>query len=310
MEFKKLYAIAKTLADFIKDEYPERNIPTSLINQFCNSDYYAKLLLSKIDNEIARIQVVYIIYFIIKEPDMSQDDIIRNINNLYVVEIDWYDDEINIKEECGDCEGTGYNSCDLCDGEGQLKCGGCDGDGNIDCDSCDGEGSESCRECGGSGTQTEVDDEGDQIEVDCDSCDGNGEIRCESCGGTKSFECEECRGKGTEECDDCGGSGEVYCYYCSGNGEVDSDELYYDVTSQKIVTIGNRIASEVGNTFEIDEFETLDADNGLLINEYTITQRYYKYKKLTSEELRSSRGVDEHFVTINWVTKLDDYITF
>lgn len=299
MEFKKLYAIAKTLADFIKDEYPDKSyVNTRFINQFCNSDYYAKLLLTKVDSGVPRIQIIFIIYFIISDPNMSQDDMIRNINNLYVVEIDWYDDEVNIKEECSDCGGAGYLSCEYCD-NGEIDCRSCDGNGHVDCDECYGDGKEECGYCDGSGR--EDDEEGNFDE--CAHCDGEGDIRCRSCGGVGNFECSECDGKRYQQCDNCGGAGDFACDYCGGYGEVDSDELYYDVTSQKIITIGNKISSEVGKSIDFDEI----ADE-LLVNEFTYSQRYYNYKELTSEEVRQANGMESNFVTINWVTKLEDFI--
>lgn len=306
MEFKKLYAIAKTLADFIKDEYPDKSLVTTrFINQFCNSDYYAKLLLTKVDSGVPRIQIIFIIYFIISDPNMSQDDMIRNINNLYVVEIDWYNDEVNIKEECSDCGGEGYVSCDYCD-NGEIDCRSCDGNGHVDCDECYGDGTETCGQCNGSGTQTEDDDEGEQIEVDCDDCDGEGNIRCTSCGGIGNFECPECDGKRYHQCGNCEGAGDLPCDYCGGNGEVDSDELYYDVTSQKIITIGNKISSEVGKSIDVDDFDEISDE--LLDNRFTYSQQYYNYKELTSEEVRQANGMESDFVTINWVTKLEDFI--
>lgn len=304
MEFKKLYAIAKTLADFIKDEYPDKSyVNTRFINQFCNSDYYAKLLLTKVDSGVPRIQIIFIIYFIISDPNMSQDDMIRNINNLYVVEIDWYDDEVNIKEECSDCGGAGYLSCEYCD-NGEIDCRSCDGNGHVDCYECYGDGKEECGYCDGSGR--EDDEEGNFDE--CAHCDGEGNIRCTSCGGVGNFECSECDGKRYQQCDNCGGAGDFACDYCGGYGEVDSDELYYDVTSQKIITIGNKISSEVGKSIDMDDFDEMDIEQELLVNEFTYSQRYYNYKELTSEEVRHANGMESNFVTINWVTKLEDFI--
>lgn len=304
MEFKKLYAIAKTLADFIKDEYPDKSyVNTRFINQFCNSDYYAKLLLTKVDSGVPRIQIIFIIYFIISDPNMSQDDMIRNINNLYVVEIDWYDDEVNIKEECSDCGGAGYLSCEYCD-NGEIDCRSCDGNGHVDCYECYGDGKEECGYCDGSGR--EDDEEGNFDE--CAHCDGEGNIRCTSCGGVGNFECSECEGKRYQQCDNCEGAGDLPCDYCGGNGEVDSDELYYDVTSQKIITIGNKISSEVGKSIDMDDFDEMDIEQELLVNEFTYSQRYYNYKELTSEEVRQANGMESNFVTINWVTKLEDFI--
>jgi len=224
---------------------------------------------------------------------------------LYVVEIDWYNDEVNIKEECSDCGGAGYVSCDYCD-NGEIDCRSCDGNGHVDCDECYGDGTETCGHCNGSGTQTEDDDDGDQIEVDCDDCDGEGNIRCTSCGGIGNFECSECEGKRYQQCDNCEGAGDFACDYCGGNGEVDSDELYYDVTSQKIITIGNKISSEVGESIDMDDFDEISDE--LLDNGFTYSQRYYNYKELTSEEVRQANGMESDFVTINWVTKLEDFI--
>ena len=121
--------------------------------------------------------------------------------------------------ECGECDGTGYQECDVCDGNEEMDCPDCDGSGYESCYRCEGSGTIECRKCSGNGKQV------------CDNCEGEGEVEldgemveCPECDGEGLEECPDCDGEGLEECPDCDGRGKGDCSACDGSGKVDCDE--------------------------------------------------------------------------------------
>lgn len=112
-------------------------------------------------------------------------------------------------DECGECNGTGYDDdngtdCRICDGSGEIACGECKGSGNEICPKCY-HGEIQCTKCNGSG------------DYDCPKCNGRGEIDCKVCNGDGYKKCTVCKGEGNSgPCKKCDGDGDIKCPDCKG----------------------------------------------------------------------------------------------
>jgi hypothetical protein len=119
--------------------------------------------------------------------------------------------------ECNTCDGRGEirEDCEECGGHGYENCGECGGTQRLDCTYCDGSGREECTTCDGSGRDLFGDEEGY-----CEDCDGNGHIDCVECSGDGYYECTDCDSDGEVSCSCCGGerSQDVECPECDGRG--------------------------------------------------------------------------------------------
>lgn len=308
-EFKKLYSIANNLANLMKTEYGNVFIGISKIINVIKSDHLAELLLSKVNSTPERIKVCVMTYFILnrKMEPAAMEGIIMN---LYVAIIELYEDTEVIKNECDYCYGSGDEQCDHCDGSGRQECRSCDGETTIDCDSCDGSGNEECRYCDGRGseTDTEEDDDGDEVEVEveCVHCDGTGEDRCSDCGGTGNFECPSCEGAGDEECGWCDGYGSSTCSNCDGTGEVETNDYRYNIRKSFNIMIGDGFSQYEGEYFSVEDFNEIESNEEIVPFNLEIYVKYIEDDEMTAEDRRDSVGMEDNFVEVSEVIKLDD----
>jgi hypothetical protein len=308
---EQLYGISYSLAEIAKDEYGENKfIAFSKIVNICKTNHFALLLLSKVSTTTEKVKLVFMSYLIISGR-YKKETIIGLSSSLYLYIIDFYDESVEIKQECSNCEGSGDEECRRCDGTGNEDCGYCDGDGRTECYDCSGEGTEECRYCDGSGTETdtEEDDEGDEIEVEveCTGCGGDGKEDCRNCGGQGDFECSECDGRGHNSCDDCGSYGSYTCGYCDGNGEEDSGEYKYYITRMTYITLGNKLSEFEDQPMLLSDFEEIDGDNNKVPFGFSVNKRYYSDEDITKEDRQTAVGLDDDFVEILEAYKLENY---
>jgi hypothetical protein len=133
MELKQIYSLAKTLGEVAKDEYGEKSfISFSKILKVCKTSHLAELLLSRISTPADKVKLVFMSYLIITGR-YKKETIIGLSSRLFLYIIDFYDDSVEIKQECTNCEGSGDEECSRCDGTGNLDCGYCDGEGKVEC---------------------------------------------------------------------------------------------------------------------------------------------------------------------------------
>ena len=302
MDTKKLFNIAKSYSEFLKDNYDENFFRMDRIAHILKSDDMARVYKQMIPNKIDLVKFVYITYFLLRGY-YKVEEIIKMVNNIYVVEIEYYDDQAYIDVQCDSCSGSGEVECNNCDGDGEVDCRSCDGDGQHDCYYCN-DGKVECSSCDGDGNQTEEDDEGEEIEVECSSCEGSGQEDCSECSGMGNFECHSCDGKGTETCQCCSGNGNEYCDECGGNGDVESSEQYYMVTLKRIAVIGNKVKEIENKTMTIDEYNEYEFEDGYMDYDFTLRSRVYTSDDTVDDE-RYSNEMDEDFVLINSVYKLE-----
>lgn len=114
---------------------------------------------------------------------LSYDEAVNRLSDLNIVEIKFYSNIGQSKEECPECDGRGEITCDNCGGEGSIACNNCFESGSVNCDDCGGDGEidgESCSTCETTG------------EVTCDECEGSGDISCDWCDGNGENDCDEC----------------------------------------------------------------------------------------------------------------------
>jgi hypothetical protein len=308
---EQLYGISYSLAEIAKDEYGENKfIAFSKIVNICKTNHFALLLLSRVSTTTEKVKLVFMSYLIISGR-YKKETIIGLSSSLYLYIIDFYDESVEIKQECSHCESTGEEHCDRCDGTGNEDCGYCDGDGRTECYECSGEGTEECRYCDGKGTETdtEEDDEGEEVEVevDCTSCGGDGTEDCRGCGGQGDFECSECDGRGNNICEHCGGYGSYTCGYCDGNGEEDSGEYKYYITRMRYITLGNKLSEFEGQPMLLSDFEEIDGDNNKVPFGFSVNKRYYEDEDITKEDRQSTVGLDDDFVEVIEAYKLENY---
>jgi len=307
----QLYGISYSLAEIAKDEYGENAFIgfTKIVN-ICKTNHFAELLLSRVSTPAEKVKLIFMAYLIITKR-YKKKTIIGLSKRLYLYIIEFYDNSVEIKQECSNCEGTGDEYCSRCDGTGNEDCGYCDGDGKIECNECYGEGTEECRHCDGKGTETdtEEDDEGEEIEVEveCTGCGGSGTEDCRGCGGQGDYECPECEGSGHKNCEDCGGYGSYTCGYCDGNGEEDSGEYKYYITRMTYITLGNKLSEFEDQPMLLSDFEDIDADNEKVPFSFTVSKRYYSDDDITKEDRQMSVGLEDDFVVINDAYKLENY---
>ena len=308
---EQLYGISYSLAEIAKDEYGENKfIAFSKIVNICKTNHFALLLLSRVSTTTEKVKLVFMSYLIISGR-YKKETIIGLSSSLYLYIIDFYDESVEIKQECSHCDGDGEETCSRCDGTGNEDCGYCDGDGRTECYECSGEGTEECRYCDGSGTETdtEEDDEGDEIEVEveCTGCGGSGTEDCRGCGGQGDYECSECNGRGHNSCDECGGYGQYTCGYCDGYGEEDSGEYKYNITRMTYITLGNKLSEFEDQPMLLSDFEEIDGDNNKVPFGFSVNKRYYEDEDITKEERQEKVGLDDDFVEILEAYKLENY---
>jgi len=307
--FNQLYNIGKSIAEAAKDEYGNSFIGPQKIKNLINSDHLVQLLMTKVPNVIDKIKTIYIAYFVLNQR-LEPSQIENILNNLYVLEVDIYEDKNRIYVTCDMCDGDGEIECRYCDGDGNIDCRYCDGDGEIECYECDGDGNEECRYCDGSGTETdtEEDDEGEEVEVEvsCGGCSGSGNEECRSCGGDGTFECSECEGKGTEKCDECEGYGKHWCEYCE-EGYTESNDEYYKVETRNIVMYGTSGSKYVDKVMTLSEFEDIESDPDIFEYDMTINSTYHQNEDTNYEDERSNYDMDDDFVIVNELTKLENF---
>jgi hypothetical protein len=302
MDTKKLFNIAKSYSEFLKDNYEENFFRMDRIANILKSDDMVRVYKQMIPNKIDLVKFVYITYFLLRGY-YKVEEIIKMVNNIYVVEIEYYEDQAYIHVQCDSCYGSGEVECNNCDGDGEVDCRSCDGDGQHDCYYCN-DGKVECSSCDGDGNQTEEDDEGEEIEVECSSCEGSGQEDCRECSGMGNFECHSCDGKGTETCQYCSGNGNEYCDECGGNGDVESSEQYYMVTLKRIAVIGNKVKEIENKTMTIDEYNEYEYEDSNMDYDFTLRSRVYTSDDTVDDE-RYSNEMDEDFVVIHGVYKLE-----
>lgn len=303
-ETSKLFSIARALVKVAKSEYGEGYNGLYKLKALCQTDHFAKLLLSKAPTVIDQAKVLYICYYLLNDKNTTPEQIVSIVNNLYVVSIYEFDDTTVPNVQCDHCDGTGEEECSDCRGIGRVDCSTCDGEGHFDCDSCGSDGTETCRYCDGKGTETEEDDEGDEVEVDCVHCDGTGEEKCRDCGGTGNFECYECNGGKTEKCGSCDSYGEVTCDYCGGDGEVQGDDEYYRVTESVYLTTSSDIEEYLNEPISEEDWDDrYDVDllpNSLIIRRYTFNSEY------SVADTNGYYGMDDSFVVPRTIRRIEN----
>jgi hypothetical protein len=297
----QLNGYSERFLDFVKNSSETEYINLQSLANLVRNDHMIQLYFSKL-TVYDVVRVIYYTHFL--GNGKKQDDIFILLDRIFVIVAEEYDEKEYLEQECDDCYGDGYLECSECEGSGSQTCRTCDGDRTVDCNECSGEGTEECYYCDGKGTETEEDDEGDEVEVDCTHCDGNGTEECSNCSGVGNFECPDCDGGGTESCRECDGGGTEYCSTCDGSGQVQSDEEYYTITKRRMVTVGNKVEKYDGECMLLKKFEKKDANNGMLINEFTISQSSYD-DDVPEDERNSSVGMDDYFVEIVDVLKLE-----
>ena len=308
---EQLYGISYSLAEIAKDEYGENKfIAFSKIVNICKTNHFALLLLSKVSTTTEKVKLVFMSYLIISGR-YKKETIIGLSSSLYLYIIDFYDESVEIKQECSNCEGSGDEECRRCDGTGNEDCGYCDGDGRTECYECSGEGTEECRHCDGKGTEieTEEDDEGEEVEVEveCTGCGGSGKEDCRGCGGQGDYECSECNGSGGFTCEYCGGYGSYTCGYCDGYGEEDSGKYKYYITRMTYITLGNKLSEFEDQPMLLSDFEEIDGDDNKVPFSFSVNKRYYSDDDITKEDRQSAVGLDDDFVEIIEAYKLENY---
>jgi hypothetical protein len=305
-EFKKIYSIANGLANLVRTEKGNALISINKMIEFFKKDHFSELLLSKTINTPEKLKAVLITYFILNRTSVSKEELERVVSDLYMTEIDLYEDKENIEEECSECEGSGNEECYRCEGTGKDDCNTCDGHGLIDCDTCDGTGTDDCFYCDGKGSETEEDDEGDEIDVECVHCDGEGTQGCKDCGGEGNFECPICEGNGNDDCDHCDGYGNNSCGECDGSGNVRTTNERYNVRRSYVLTLGDEFSKYEDVYLPVDEFNEIESDDELIPFNFEIYVRYYDDDG-EYEDRRKIVGMDDDFVEVVSCVKLENF---
>jgi hypothetical protein len=309
MEFKKIYSLAKSLANLAESELSGKAITRNRIKQLVSSDHFGQLIMSKAKTLSDKLKIILTSWFIINQPRIKPEDINRIINNLYILTVEIYDEMGYRSEECHDCGGDGYYDCSSCDGSGKQDCRYCDGNGTEECYDCSGEGTEECRYCDGKGTETETeeDDEGDEVEVEveCIHCDGEGAVRCRNCGGQGEFECGTCEGSGTESCDSCDGNGHQDCDYCGGSGEVESSEYYYNIEKVYYLILGKSLEKYIDEPLPKEFFDDIENDDPSF-DYYMILKANTYTSEDDVDDTRRQYGMEDSFVIIQDIDKLEN----
>ena len=300
-----IFKLGKTLANLLTNEYGSKYLSIQKIKNIIGSDHFAQLIISKATTTADKIKILYCAKQLHFNPTQTINDLNNNLNQMYVVKYEVYDDASYGKEDCGTCDGDGLVDCWNCDGNGEVDCKGCDGEGEVECDGCSGTGKEDCRYCDGKGTETEEDDEGNEIEVECVHCDGSGEENCRDCGGGGSFECPTCGGDKTERCHNCDNTGQEYCESCGGSGEQETYDKYYSVTINYEIVINRRAPILDGKIFTEERFDEIHHNHQLFDDSFTIS--YHSHQDNIDSDSRNSQvGMEDNFVEIVDVVKLEN----
>jgi hypothetical protein len=139
-----------------------------IYGELYNTKFLRDFILSMQLNSMEIVLLVYSVYFMNKNPELTVDEAIETakdrLREIITVQVQYQEPEMMV---CEECDGDGEITCSECNGEGEVECSSCDGTGEIE--------GETCDDCGGSGTRTcwECDDHG---VVSCDECGGSGEI--------------------------------------------------------------------------------------------------------------------------------------
>ena len=301
-EVRKILSIAKTFKNYIESE--EMGIKTlNNLKRISENDHLVSVLFSKLKTHREKVKVIFATYFMIRNPNIPTDGLVKIISNLYEYQIKIFTELTKKIEDCSYCDGGGQEGCYECDGDGQVECPSCDGSGKEDCYECDGSGKEDCSNCSGSGEETDYDDEGEEIEVECSSCDGSGKEDCSNCSGVGNYECNECDGSRYISCSDCGGDGNVQCSNCDGSGEEESTEDYFNINYMSIVVLGSKIKKFEDTEMTLEKFEDLNANDGAFSYELIIAN-YNDIDDYDYEDRMKMEGFSDDFVKIGDVLKL------
>jgi len=301
-EIRKILSIAKTFKNYIESE--EMGIKTlNNLKRISDNDHLVNVLFSKLNTHREKVKTIFATYFMIRNPKIPTDGLVKIISNLYEYQIQIFTELTKKTMDCSYCDGGGQEGCYECDGEGQVECPSCDGVGKEDCYECDGSGKEDCSNCNGSGEETDYDDEGEEIEVECSSCDGSGKEECSNCSGVGNYECNECDGSQNVSCSDCGGGGDVQCSNCDGSGEEESTEDYYNINYMSIVVLGSKIKKFEDTEMTLEKFEELNANDSTFSYELIISN-YNDIDDYDYEDRMQMEDFSDDFVKIGDVLKL------
>ena len=267
-EVKKILSVAKTFKNYIESE--EMGIKTlNNLKRISENDHLVSVLFSKLKTHREKVKVIFATYFMIRNPNIPTDGLVKIISNLYEYQIKIFT-ELTKKIE----------DCSYCDGGGQEGCYECDGDGQVECPSCDGLGKEECYEC-----------------------DGSGKEECSNCSGAGNYECNECEGSRYISCGDCGGEGDAQCSNCDGSGDEESTEDYFNINYMSIVVLGSKIKKFEDTEMTLEKFEDLNANDGAFSYELIIAN-YNDIDDYDYEDRMKMEGFSDDFVKIGDVLKL------
>ena len=290
-EVKKILSVARTFKNYIQSEEPGIKTLNNL-KRISENDHLVKVLFSKLNTHREKVKTIFATYFMIRNPKIPTDGLVKIISNLYEYQIQIFT-ELTKK----------IMDCSYCDGGGQEGCYECDGDGQVECPSCDGLGKEDCSNCSGSGEETDYDDEGEEIEVECSSCDGSGKEACSNCSGAGNYECNECEGSRYISCSDCGGEGDAQCSNCDGSGDEESTEDYFNINYMSIVVLGSKIKKFEDTEMTLEKFEDLNANDSTFSYELIITN-YNDIDDYDYDDRMKMEDFNDDFVKIGDVLKL------
>jgi hypothetical protein len=301
-ETKTILSVARAFKNYIESEGVDKKTLNNL-KYLSENDHLVKVLFSKLQNGNQRIKAIFATYFMLLRTNIKPEVIVKIINNLYIYEIQIYNDYERKEVECTYCDGSGEDRCDTCDGSGEIECRSCDGTGKEECFDCDGSGAETCGECDGDGKVEDYDDEGDEVEVQCDECVGSGKVNCRYCDGEREIDCSSCEGNGEESCRDCGGYGQTECENCYGSGTEESNDEYFDIGYMSIVVVGSGILKFENTKMTLEEYEELNANDKIFSYELT-TVNYSDLDDMDYEDRFKMEDFDEPFVKFGDVYKI------
>jgi hypothetical protein len=139
-----------------------------IYGELYNSKFLKDFILSMQLNSIEIVLLVYSVYFMNENSELTVDEAIETakdrLREIITVQVQYLEPEMMV---CEECVGDGEITCSECNGEGEVECSSCYGTGEIE--------GETCDDCGGSGTRTCWECEDTGVER-CDECDGSGEI--------------------------------------------------------------------------------------------------------------------------------------
>jgi len=287
--FNKIYSISNSLAGLVTTEmkYNGTINPHDIVYIF-RSDYFAKLLLSKVSSVSDKIKIFITTYFILNAPNFDKDTLEKIISDLYIVVIHNYEEKEDRQTDCYNCDGYGETVCEYCAGDGYDNCDECDGYKTVTCDYCDG-----------SGKEEDEDDEGNEISISCESCDGTGEITCPTCDGN-----------GKETCGYCGGDGENNCSNCDGSGVIGEEGERYSILATYNVVLGDKFSKYESEYFTINEFNEILKNKEITpFNIQIFSKVFPDEEDMTYQERRETVDMEDDFIEVLEVFKLENFTT-